>query len=129
MTVKPAYLIAVGIFLLQGCSALNHTEEISTLRSLSRKQADLDKYVEERDEFFLSLLEKVKNGEVSQYQRQKEIIKAFGEPIFQDTEDRNGIVLTKWLYRKQVEFFDTDKVYLYFDDAGVLKSWDIEFKE
>lgn len=108
------------IIFMSGCAKLQHLDQLLTLKAFSDDQARQDKYVEKRDAKLKLLIEEVQNGKVRNYSSNKAIAKKFGEPIAVNRVSRDGQDLEVWVYRHTVKFFDSDKVYLYFDSNGKL---------
>ena len=113
------------IFSLSGCAKLRHLNELLTLKDYSEEQASIDGQVKLQDEKFDRLLEAVRSGKIDAYKEEKEILDNFGEPVLKREEKGEEEILSEWLYRYQVKYFDTDKVYLYFDNNGILKDWKV----
>ena len=68
-------------------------------------------------------MEVVKQDRMGEYPDKKSVLRAYGEPIFSTEDDKNGQVREKWLYRYAVKYFDSQKVYLYFDSEDKLVDW------
>jgi len=108
---------------LQGCAKVAHLQELLTLKAASDNGEEQKQFVVAQDKRFESLLEKVKNNQLGEYTNRKSIYRAFGEPIFVKEIQRDGQLQEQWLYRYATKFFDSPKVYLYFDPAGKLIDW------
>ena len=121
--IKLLALFGLVIF-SSGCAKLAHMQELLTLKAYSDEQEQQTKYVKEQDAKFEKLLTVVKSGDIENYFTQGQIIKAFGEPVFRREAERDGALAQVWLYRYTIRFFDSDKVYLYFDGENKLKSWE-----
>ena len=65
----------------------------------------------------------VQNGEIEEYATQKKIQRFFGDPVFVKKITKDEKDLELWLYRYAVRYFDSPKVYLYFDE-GKLYDWE-----
>ena len=107
-----------------GCAKLTHLQELLTLKAYSDEQEGQAEYVKEQDARFEKLLAAVNSGDIENYFTPEQIIKTFGDPVFRREAEREGQVLEVWLYRYAIRFFDSDKVYLYFDDENRLKDWE-----
>jgi hypothetical protein len=117
----------MSIYLLTfcGCAKLAHLQELLTLQDLSNNQARQEEYVKKHDEKFKDLLEAVETGSLSQYTHQKSFLRTFGEPILSKEIVKDGQVVERWLYRYSTKPFDSDKVYIYFDQGGRLVTWEV----
>jgi len=124
MTMKKLILHITIVLLIPmivgGCSKLKHMNELLTLKALSEQTEEMDKYVEEQGQDFEKLIEKVNNNELLVGVSSKKIQKKYGDPIMVTTESESGQYLERWIYRYAVKYFDSDKVYLYFDQEGKL---------
>ena len=90
------------------------------MKAYGDNEAMKEKYIEEADKKFESLLAAVKNNEMAEYPNAKSILKKFGEPIFIKAVTQDNQVREQWLYRHAMRFTGSPKVYLYFDEAGTL---------
>jgi len=109
--------------IFNGCAKLAHMQELLTLKAMSDNGDEQRRFVEAQDSRFETLLEKVKNNQLGEYSSRKSIFRAFGEPIFTKQVQRNNQTQEQWLYRYATKFFDSPKVYLYFDNTGKLIDW------
>jgi len=82
---------------------------------LADEQVKMNKYVEEQDQRFEQMLSEVQAGTLDQYLNKKKIVRAFGNPIHVKHVNKNDQELESWLYRYSTQFFDSEKIYLYFD--------------
>ncbi len=107
-----------------GCAKLAHLQELLTLKAYSDEQEAQTEYVKEQDAKFDKLVQTIKDGKLAAYRNQAQIRKDFGDPVLHREAQRDGVTYQLWLYRYTLRFFDSDKVYLYFDDKGLLKHWE-----
>ena len=113
----------VSVFALSGCSALGHMDQLLTLKSFSDDQAAMDKDVARQNKRFEALTKaSSQDSFLKQYPTKARIQKTFGDPIFVRPETKDGRDVELWLYRRATEYFNSDKIYLYFDPAGTLIS-------
>ena len=68
----------------------------------------------------------LKEGSIAKYKSQKSVLGQFGSPIFTEKVEEDGRPLEVWVYRYAARFFDSPKVYLYWDQAGNLIRWDYQ---
>ena len=106
-----------------GCAKVQHLDQLLTLKGLADEQAMLGRYVEAQDQKFELMIEEVKAGTLDQYLNKRKILKVFGDPIYIKHVSKNDQELESWLYRYSTEFFDSEKIYLYFDsDDNLVES-------
>lgn len=114
------------LFLCSGCATVKHLDELMTLKELSEGQAEIDAFVEERDQKFKLLVEAVRSKDIKNYSNQQQIYADFGEPVYSEVLGDGSYTTTLWVYRKVTEHFNTDKINLYFDGQGLLKMWEFD---
>ena len=117
-------VLAMSFFVLAGCAKLAHLDQLLTLKGLSDEQARMGKEIERQDAKFERLVAAVEEGSISQYKSQKSVLGQFGPPIFTEKVEEDGRPLEVWAYRYAARFFDSPKVYLYWDQAGNLIRWE-----
>ena len=112
----------MGLLFLTGCAKLQHLDQLLTLKAVSDEQARMDQTVERQNQKFQELIKAVQDGSVKNYPDQKSIAKKFGEPILKRETNKEGQTLEYWLYRYATKYFDSEKIYLYFDHEAKLIS-------
>ncbi len=112
------FISLLGVVFLSGCAKLAHLDDLLRLKSLSDNQAQQRKYVEEQNKKFEALLDIVKNNRIHEYPNKESFLKAFGGPIFAKKIQRDDKTLEQWLYRYAQKLSGSEKVYVYFDEAG-----------
>ena len=117
-------MMSLGFILLVGCVKLEHLDELLTLKDLSQEGDAQDRYAQEQDHKFELLVEAIKSKTLKAHSHKNKIIKIFGEPIFAEKMIQDGQETQKWLYRYMKKFFDSEKVYLYFDHEEKLIHWE-----
>ena len=111
------------IFSFCGCAKLAHIDQLLTLKNLSDEQGRQEQYVEAQDKKFQLLLEAVKDKSIERYKSKGSIVRKFGEPVFCEARQKDGGTIDFCLYRYAKKFFDSQKVYFYFDPKGKLIEW------
>ena len=111
------FFLILILLTFQGCATVSHLQELLTMQSLSDNQTHQEKFVQKENERFEKLLDAVKSNRLSEYPDQESFLQAFGEPIFSKERKREGKKVEEWLYRYAARLFDSDKVYLYFDES------------
>ncbi len=105
-----------------GCAKMQHLDQLLTLKGLSDEQAQMGKEIERQDARFERLVAAVEEGSIGKYKDQKNVQDSFGDPIYVTQTDG----LDVWVYRYAVRFFDSPKVYLYWDRSGQMVQWKYE---
>jgi len=114
------FLALIG---LSGCAKVQHLDQLLTLKALADEQVVMGQYVEEQNQKFELMIEEVKAGTLDQYLNKKRILRTFGNPIHVKHINKNDQELESWLYRYSMQFFDSEKIYLYFDpDDNLVES-------
>ena len=103
---------------LMGCNMLMHADELIVLKTVADSQAALAKEVDKEDAQFETMLAEYKNSQLAAYTTRHQFIKAFGLPIFKRPYQHGSEKLEEWLYRYQVRFFHSPKIYIYFNEKG-----------
>lgn len=116
----------VIMFFATGCAKLAHLDQLLTLKGLSDEQTQMGKEIDRQDTRFESLVNAVTEGSISQYKDQKSVTGQFGPPIFTEKVAEDGRPLEVWVYRYAAKFFDSPKVYLYWDRSGQLVRWEYQ---
>ena len=123
----PSHRVLTLIFLslsLAGCAKLQHMDQLLTLKAISDEQTQMGKDIRRQDARFDGLVAAVTEGSISKYKDQKSVSAQFGPPIFTEKVEEAGQSLEVWVYRYAAQFFDSPKVYLYWDRAGQLVRWE-----
>jgi len=126
----PKVIILILIsFILTGCRTLEHLDELLTLKDYSESKDATDSYVKNQDAKFEELLKAVNDGTIDKYKTKKTFKIAFGEAVFEREIEKDGKALNECLYRYSTKYFESDKVYVYFDEKGMLIEWKLVKKE
>jgi hypothetical protein len=108
---------------LTGCAKLQHLDQLLTLKSLSKEKDEMGTIISDQNNKFEFLKKVVNDGSIIQYSTKKSALLAFGDPIMVHEVVENEKTLEYWIYRYQQKYFDSDKVYLYFD-GNTLTRWE-----
>ena len=114
------------LLLLAGCAKLQHMDQLLTLKAVSDEQGQMGKEIKHQDAKFERLVAEVREGSISKYKSQKNVTRQFGAPVFIEKIAENGRPLEVWVYRYAAQFFDSPKVYLYWNKSGELVQWKYE---
>lgn len=112
------------IFFTVGCAKLQHLDQLLTLKGLSDEQTRMGKEIERQDARFERLVATVEEGSIAKYKSRKSVTGQFGPPIFTEKVEEDGRPIDVWVYRYAAKFFDSPKVYLYWDQSGQLVRWE-----
>ena len=124
MTLFRTFLLMFIVVLLTGCAKLQHLDQLLTLKGLSDEQTQMGQEIERQDARFERLAAAVEEGSISEYKDQKSVTGQFGPPIFTEKVQEDGRPFEVWVYRYAARFFDSPKVYLYWDQSGQLARWE-----
>ncbi|MBF0479499.1 MAG: hypothetical protein HQL26_08450 [Candidatus Omnitrophica bacterium] len=105
-------MLLVGMILC-GCST---GREILTLKNLSDVQKQNQVGIDKQDHLFENLLALARKGNLDKYRTEKDFQRDFGAPILNKFIDDKGGKLDRWLYRYSTKYFDSPKVYVFFDE-------------
>ena len=106
-----------------GCS-LCHVSEIRKIQAVGASADEQQRYVAQKNKKFEELLAVIQADQMSRYTTQQDFLKAFGEPIFEKTLEKNQGAAQMWLYRYCEKMRGSEKMYLYFDASGKLLKWE-----
>ena len=130
---KNNWVICVLLVLsISGCkslSALSKMDQLLTLKDMAGEAQEIDAYVESRNQSFTAMLAQYEIDQLAAYDNKEEIVAAYGEPVFTHVEARGEETVEQWLYRREDVYFNTDKIYLYFDKSGNLVGKELLPKE
>ena len=56
--------------------------------------------------------------------RGQSIVRMYGEPLGKREIEKDGKKLERWNYRYQMKYFESEKVYLYFNEEKRLVGWE-----
>jgi len=109
--------------MFSGCAKATHLDQLLTLKGLADEQDKMGRYVEKQDQKFELMINEFQAGTLDQYLNKKKIVRTFGDPIHVKRVNKNDQQLESWLYRYSTQFFDSEKIYLYFDpDNNLVES-------
>jgi len=111
------YFIVFLAILLSPCYL--YAEGLSTLIEVGKAQADIAKEADEETNNFSNVKKGVEGGRLKSGQSKVDIRKQYGDPVIEFTKEQNG--RETWIYKSAASsFFKGAKIYLYFDDNGIL---------
>jgi len=115
------------VLFFSGCvqaQMLPHLDEALTLRSFSAQKDEQHQYVRDADARFDQLLAAVRSGGLQKYKTYGDIVHVFGPPVLIEDIVIDGLPSTYCLYRHAIASKAKQKVYLYFDNKGLLVKWE-----
>jgi len=114
--------ILFAILFIGGCSRV---EGLLTLKELGNSQDQMQRYVDRQKTYFLKLVKDIKEKKVTIGSSVDHIVRRYGEPVLvkKGPEELSGKI---FLYREPTNYFESDKVYLYFDKEEKLIKWEYE---
>ena len=123
---KYAIFLLILVFSSLGCQSLQKMDELLTLKDLAEDQEGIDQYVESQDALFKQMHEACGSAEFVQLQTKAEFGEKYGEPVYVEQGAGQTEWFSKWLYRKTVDYFGTERVVLYFDKDGNLVKYECQ---
>ena len=108
---------------LTGCAKLSHLPQLLTLKAYSENKDEQQDYVQKHDTNFEKLLKAVADNSLAQDKDKKSVLREFGDPILTQRLVRDNVTVDRLLYRYATKYFDSEKVYIYFDKKGKLLDW------
>ncbi len=98
------------------------SEEVATLKQVGKSQAQIDRYVQRQNKLFSRLIDDFENERLIVGTSKSRIVKRYGEPVLSKEAGQPpyGQIL---LYRYPMKYFNSDKLYLRFDEFDKLIGW------
>ena len=116
------FLIA---FSLSGCFRKDRAQAIATLEALAEERAAQEEIIESERARFSLLIKAVEDGTIKKGLSEEEIHRLYGKPQIikhPDAADIDKILV----FAEPLNYFGTEKVYLYFDQDEKLVSWEMK---
>ena len=121
---KPFLVLTVFFSGFVQVQMLPHLDEAMTLQSFSAQKDEQHQYVRDADARFDKLLAAAQSGGLQKYKTYGDIVHAFGPPVLTQNIVVDGQTLTQCMYRYAIASKAKQKVYLYFDNKGLLVKWE-----
>jgi hypothetical protein len=109
------------MFLFNGCALFTKAPQLLTLKRLGDSQKLMERDVEKKKKNLAKLMDDIKTDKLKKGTSYNRFIRLYGKPILEKLIDKDTKE-KKLLYRHPIEYFDTDKVYIYFDQQQ-LSAW------
>ena len=121
MKFKFLIIIFFSVLYLQGC--ILFSPELKTLKEVGESQKKIDLYLVRQNELFEKLVDDLKKEQLAAGTLKSEFIDVYGEPVLAERspDSSSGEIM---LYRHPTEYFNSDKVYVHFDQEGRLIHWE-----
>jgi len=107
---------------ISGCASGFNMEAISAMKQLADNQKEIADYVKTQKEGFFKLQQDIHRERLYAGLSEPEIVSKYGEPVY-CSPNANNEQKKECLYRDPLEFFSTDRAYLYFDKDNRLIRW------
>ena len=123
MKFKFLSLSCLALICLSGCFFL--PQSLKTLKSVGDSQKEIEIYLARQVDLFNKMLTDLNNGNLSPGISKDKFIRIYGEPILSKRvfgppgEER-------LLYRHPTKYFQSDRIYIYFDEKERLTRWEYE---
>lgn len=110
-------ILILGLFLVS-CS-----QNLKLLLQINEEDKAFQKQLKLQEKGFSLLLKDLEGNRIKVGALKKDIITRYGEPILEQSSQEQPET-QKLLYRYPTKYFDSPKVYLYFDSNQALTGWD-----
>lgn len=119
---KSRALVLSGLllFLLAGCA------RAIDLKGLSANRFATAEYIKAQEEGFVKLKDDILKGRLQKGMAKEEVIAEYAPPIFCESGPGEGGVKESCLYRLPLQYFNTDLIYLFFDQGSRLLYWQLK---
>jgi len=109
------------LFTIHGCFFL--PESLKTLKRVGDSQEEIEAYLARQAELFDKLLFDLKNDALEPGISKGKFLRTYGEPIL-SKEVAEPLKGARLLYRHPTEYFNSDRIYFYFDEKEKLVRWE-----
>lgn len=116
--------LTVALLGLNGCSLLQHYEQLMALKRIGDSQREIELYLKAQEEGFYKLKQDLKTKKLKIGVPQEEILARYGEPVLSKEVKDKPQIQQVFLYRHPTNYFTSDKIYLYFDKNRKLVSFE-----
>lgn len=97
------------------------------LKQTGDNRRHAEQYLKKQEKLFYLLLNDTVNNTLKEGMPKRNILNTYGEPVLYrniaDNADEAGVV-EELLYRHPTQYFSSERVYMYFDNAGKLARWE-----
>jgi len=117
-----AILCGILAGFLAGCAGT--WQGITALRGYSSSQTEIARQIKVQENRFRILVLDIEKNRIKTGLEYRAILRRYGEPVLIWNTEAPALTSKKLLYRKPVDYFYTDRVYLYFDAFDRLVKWE-----
>ncbi|MCF7870941.1 MAG: hypothetical protein K9L77_02710 [Candidatus Omnitrophica bacterium] len=128
MNRKLLFAFIVSTTILGGCAFFSKLPQLLTLKRVSSSQKQMERCVEKKKKYLKKLKKDIDENKLEKGITYRRFIKLYGEPVLEKDSGKKNIKKVL-LYRHPTEYFNTDKVYIYFDLSDKLVSWEYQKQE
>lgn len=121
MKFKILALNCLALICLSGCFFL--PQSLKTLKSVGSSREQIETYLARQIVLFNKLLTDLKNKSLSSGISKNKFIRIYGEPIL-SKEVSGPLGGERLLYRHPTKYFQSDRIYIYFDGKKSLTRWE-----
>lgn len=125
---KLSRLLFLNYFLvsvLGGCAYISHYDQLMVLNNLGQEGENIRNYVKGQEKSFIKLEGDIKNNRLKKGMSKGDILSKYGDPIFCEKYESGANIREFCLYRFPTRYFNTDRVFLFFNKKGRLESWEL----
>lgn len=94
------------------------------LKRLSDNRAETERYLNRQEKLFYKLRNDIVNNSLNKGLSEKDFMSVYGEPIFCESSERDGINKKRCLYRHPTDYFSSDKIYITLEKQNI-ESWEL----
>ncbi|MCF7870146.1 MAG: hypothetical protein K9L69_02795 [Candidatus Omnitrophica bacterium] len=123
MTVFKFFLLINFIFLFSGCALFTKAPQLLTLKRLGDSQKLMEGDIEKKKKNLAKLINDIRADKLKKGIAYNRFIRLYGEPVLEKSISKDSKE-KRLLYRHPIKYFDTDKVYLYFNQEAKLIAWE-----
>ena len=113
---KTLFKYLLILIFISGCG-----ESVNALVNVSKEQEFQQRFVAQQKDKFKLLLVDIEGGHLKKGISKQQVIGRYGEPVIEQAED----TVTGCLYRDPLDFFASQKVYLYFGQDDNLVNFEV----
>ncbi|MFO8053499.1 MAG: hypothetical protein R6U54_06045 [Candidatus Omnitrophota bacterium] len=119
-------IIAISLTtIFGGCALFTKAPQLLTLKRLSTSQKMMEKDIAKKKKNLEKLINDIEADKIKKGTSYKRFIRLYGKPVLEKVVNKENKENKekRLLYRHPTEYFNTDKVYVYFDQKSKLIAW------
>ncbi|MFH1772432.1 MAG: hypothetical protein ABH872_06410 [Candidatus Omnitrophota bacterium] len=114
----------VFCLLMGGCALKHYSQELSTLKGIGINQKQIQNYIDRQKKLFANLVNDTLGNQLEKGTAKEVFLDKYGDPVLVKNLGVKSEFKEKLLYRDPVNYFSSDKVYIYFDKDANLVYWE-----